>query len=307
MSSDTLSRLKALGAALFWGASFVATKAALREISPITLIVLRFAMGIVVLAVAAWRLNIRQAISRRDFALLALLGFIGVAFHQGLQVTGLTLTTASSVAWLVALSPAFTTILAWLFLAERLSGIRILGLAIAFVGAILVVTKGVLSPETLHLPSTGGDLLALASALNWAVFSVASKPLLKRLPATLMMTWVMLIGWILILPVFAVGQGWTEIAKLTLSGWLAVGFLGLFCSGLAYLFWYDALAGIDASQVAVFIYLEPLVTVAVAGLVLGEAFTLATFVGGLTILVGVYLVNRPVARRVGYEVPVASE
>ncbi len=307
MSSEMTNRVKALTAALLWGASFVATKAALREISPVTLIVLRFAMGIAVLAFAAWRLRILRAVQGRDLGLLALLGAIGVTVHQGLQATGLTLTSASSMAWLVALNPVFTAILAWLFLREAFGGVKLAGLALAFAGAILVVTKGTFNADTLHLPSTGGDLLALASSLNWAIFSVASKPLLKRLPPTLMMLWVMFLGWVFILPFFAFGHGWTEIAGLTAGGWLAVVFLGILCSGLAYLFWYDALSNIEASQVAAFIYIEPLVTVVVAALILSEQFTLTAFLGGLTILLGVYLVNRPAARVAVSEVQVAGD
>lgn len=296
MSSETMNRAKALAAALFWGASFVATKAALREISPVTLIVLRFAMGVLVLAVAVVQLRILKWVGTRDLVLLAVLGAISITIHQGLQATGLTLTSASSMAWLVALNPAFTAVLAWIFLSEAFGPGKVLGLVIAFVGAVLVVTKGAVSSETLHLPSTEGDLLALASAVNWAIFSVASKPMLKRLPPTLMMAYVMLLGWLFTLPFFVAGQGWNEFGQLTLAGWVAVGFLGVLCSGLAYIFWYDALAQLDASQVAAFIYIEPLVTVVVAAFVLSEPFTLATFFGGLTILIGVYLVNRPVRR-----------
>jgi drug/metabolite transporter (DMT)-like permease len=307
MTSETTNRLKALAAALFWGVSFVATKAALREVHPLTIIVLRFGMGVLILFLAVWQTRLVKTVGGRDLVPLAILGAIGVAFHQGLQVTGLELTSASSMAWLVALNPVFTAILAWRFLSEIFGPLKVLGLAIAFVGAIAVVTKGVLSPETLHLPSTTGDLLALASALNWAVFSVASKPLLRRLPPKLMMAYVMLIGWLMVLPFWGAGQGWNDVSHLTATGWVAIGFLGIFCSGLAYIFWYDALAQIDASQVAAFIYIEPLVTVVVAAIVLSEAFTLATFLGGLTILVGVYLVNRPAVRPAVSEVSAASD
>jgi drug/metabolite transporter (DMT)-like permease len=311
MSSETTNRLKALAAALFWGASFVATKAALREVHPVTVIVLRFAMGLLILAFAVWRLRIFQVLAARDLAYLALLGAISITIHQGLQATGLQFTSAGSMAWLVALTPVFTAILAWIFLSEPFGMVKVVGMVIAFGGAVLVVTKGMLSGETLHLPATTGDFLALASSLNWAIFSVASKPALKRLHPTLMMMYVMLIGWLLLLPLFAAGSAWSEIALLSPAGWLAIGFLGIFCSGLAYIFWYDALAQIDASQVAAFIYLEPLVTVVVAAVVIGESFTPVTFLGGLTILIGVYLVNRPRARRTALpqpaEVTVAGE
>ncbi len=297
MSSDTLNRIKVLIAVIFWGASFVATKAALGEIHPVTLIAMRFAMGVVILFAVVWRKKIFRWVGWRDLGMLALLGAISIAIHQGLQANGLLFTSATSMSWLVALTPVFTAILARLFLSESFGAIKIVGLVIAFIGAIAVVTKGAFNADTIHLPSTTGDLLALASSLNWAVFSIASKPMLKRLPPTLMMAYVMFLGWLMVLPFFAASQSWGDVSQLTRSGWAAVTFLGLLCSGVAYIFWYDALAQIDASQVASFIYLEPLVTVAVAAVVLGEAFTLPTFLGGLTILFGVYLVNRPSARR----------
>ena len=292
MKTGYWSYAEALAAALFWGASFVATKVALREISPVTLIFLRFGMGVLILSFAVWRLRVFKLISRRDWLLLAVLGAIGVPIHQGLQANGLAVTAATSVAWLVALTPVFTAILAWVFLSESFGAAKTLGLVIAFAGAIIVITKGALTSDVLKLPSTTGDFLALASSLNWAIFTIASKPVLKRLHPTLMVTYMMAMGWLLLIPFFANAQGWNEIGRLSTEGWIAVGFLGVLCSGLAYIFWYDALARLEASQTAAFIYIEPLVTVVVAAIVLGEVFTLVTFIGGLTILLGVYLVNR---------------
>ncbi len=297
MKAGYWSYAEALAAALFWGASFVATKVALREISPVTLIFLRFGMGVVILAFAVWRLRVFKLIGRRDWVLLAVLGAIGIPIHQGLQANGLVVTAATSVAWLVALTPVFTAILAWIFLSESFGATKTLGLFVAFVGAILVITKGAFTSDVLKLPSTTGDFLALASSLNWAIFTIASKPVLKRLHPTLMITYVMVLGWLLLLPFFASAQGWNEIGRLSIEGWLAVGFLGVLCSGLAYIFWYDALARLEASQTAAFIYIEPLVTVVVAAIVLGEFFTPIAFIGGLTILIGVYLVNRSRASR----------
>jgi len=294
MSDLRQNQIKALLAAVFWGASFVATKTAVQEISPITLIVLRFALGVLVLAVAVARLRAFHWVGARDFILLVILGSIAILIHQGLQATGLMLTTATSMSWLVALQPA---ILALFILRESFSFGKFFGLAIAFVGAIVVVTRGAPTADTLHLPSTTGDLLAVASALNWTIFTIASKPLLRRLQPTLMMAYVMFLGWALTLPFFIATQGWNEIPRLSMNGWLAVGYLGIFCSGIAYIFWYDALAHIDASKVSAFIYIEPIVTIIVAGILLGEPFTPITFIGGVAILLGVYLINRSGAQR----------
>jgi drug/metabolite transporter (DMT)-like permease len=306
-SNLRIHKLKVLAAGIFWGASFVATKAALAEISPVTLIVLRFGIGVVILAFAVWCMRAFQRLSARELLYVAILGAIGVAIHQGLQANGLRFTTATSMGWLVALIPVFTAILAWFFLAEPMGALKILGLAIATVGAILVVSKGAPPTEILRLPSTLGDLLALLSALNWAIFIVASKPLLRRVAPPPMITYAMFIGWLLVLPFFFDARGWNEIGNLTIGGWLAVAFLGICCSGLAYIFYYDGLAHIDASQVASVAYLQPLITVVTAAIVLGEAVSLSILSGGAAILFGVYLVNRAVPQRAERGAPVAGD
>ena len=71
-----------------------------------------------------------------------------------------------------------------------------------------------------------------------------------------------------------------------------LGFLGVFCSGVAYIFWYDALKVLPVAQVGTFLYIEPVVTVIVSFLLLNEKITLAGLLGGVIILLGVWLVNR---------------
>ena len=76
-----------------------------------------------------------------------------------------------------------------------------------------------------------------------------------------------------------------------MDGWLSVGFLGVFCSGLAYIFWYDALKALPAAQAGAFLYLEPFVTVIVAALILGEPLLGISLLGGAAILLGVWIVK----------------
>jgi drug/metabolite transporter (DMT)-like permease len=141
-----------------------------------------------------------------------------------------------------------------------------------------------------------GDLLILISALNWAVFSVLSRGLLRNHPPARMMLFVMGAGWLFACILFFSGPGMGDIAHLTWRGWLAVLFLGIFCSGIAYICWYDALHALPASQVGAFLYIEPLVTLIVASVILGEAITWASILGGGVILLGVWMVNRASTR-----------
>jgi len=103
---------------------------------------------------------------------------------------------------------------------------------------------------------------------------------------------------------FFSGPGLAEVGQLTLSGWEGIAFLGIACSGLAYVFWYDGLQAIPASQIGAYLYLEPLVAVLVAGIILGEPILLASLLGGAGILMGVYFVERPGKQQA---VPAAQE
>ncbi|MDX1379318.1 MAG: DMT family transporter, partial [Anaerolineales bacterium] len=137
-----------------------------------------------------------------------------------------------------------------------------------------------------------GDILILISAVNWAVFSALSRSGLKRLPATHMMFYIMTFGWLFTSLWFFSTSNLSLIAQISWNGWLAIIFLGVFCSGIAYIFWYDALQTLPVAQTGAFLYIEPIVTVIVAAVILNERLLLATILGGMTILIGVWLVNR---------------
>ncbi|MBE0408517.1 MAG: DMT family transporter [Anaerolineales bacterium] len=288
--------IKATFAVGFWGASFIATKLALQDVSPVTIVWMRFAMGVIILGIFV--LYRRQFVlpKRDELAYFALLGFIGITFHQWLQSTGLITAQASTTAWIVATTPVFMAILGWLFLKELLGRLHVLGILLASIGVLLVVSQG----DWLALISgrfgVYGDLLILISAPNWAIFSVLSRYGLARHPAARMMFYVMVFGWLFTTGLLINGPGFTEIGKLSQTGWLGILFLGIACSGLAYIFWYDALQAIPVSQVGAFLYLEPLIAVVVAGVLLGEPILVTSIFGGGFILFGVWLVNRPVRK-----------
>ena len=285
--------LEVLFAVVAWGASFIATKVAVREVTPITVVWLRFGMGVLILGAAV--------VARREFAwpaknewgYFALLGLIGITWHQWLQSTGLVTAQASTTAWIVATTPIFMALLGWLVLKEKLSVLQVAWIGLAAVGVLLVVSDGNLASVFRGQFGTPGDYLIMISAPNWAIFSTLSRRGLQKHPAARMMFYVMTSGWLFSSIGFFAGGNFSQVFELTVNGWLGVIFLGVFCSGLAYIAWYDGLQAIAASQVGAFLYLEPLVAVGVAAVILSEPVTWASLAGGTVILLGVYLVNRP--------------
>jgi drug/metabolite transporter (DMT)-like permease len=290
-------------AVIFWGSSFVATKIVLRELNPTTIIPVRFGMGVLVLTAANLRKSFRP-IRLEAMPKMALLGFLGITFHAWLQATGLKTVAATVTAWVIATIPVFVALLGWAFLGERLSILRLGGIVLAAAGAIIVVSGGDLRALITGRVGSVGDILIGISALNWAFFTVLSKRVLRSEAHHLMaggtgqgapirmMLYVMFFGWIFSLPGIVLDKGWLALVALSPQGWLALSFLGIACSGLAYLFWYEALDRITATQTGVFLYFEPLVTAVVAWPILGEAITGVIALGGAAILLGVWLVNQ---------------
>ncbi len=290
-------------AILFWGASFIAIKYALREITPATIAVIRNTIGSALLAVVVWRRGGLRGLPRRAVPGVILLGFLGTAFHQWLQMTGLLTASATTTAWIIASIPVFVALLGWVFLHERLGWQRVGGIALAAGGVLIVVSGGSLAALISGRAFSAGDVLIVLSAVNWAIYTILSKRLIggrlpgqapgeAPVPPVTLLLYGYLAGTAFSLGWVALDGGWRALAGLTGVGWGAVAFLGLACSGLAYLFWYDGLQAIDATQVGSFLYLEPLVTTALAAPLLGEPITAAIFIGGAAILLGVWLVTR---------------
>jgi drug/metabolite transporter (DMT)-like permease len=285
--------IEALFAVIVWGASFVATKVAIQsDLKPDVIVWLRFTIGVIILGAAvAFNRQFRLP-DKKDWGYFALLGFIGITFHQWLQSTGLVTAQATTTGWIVSTIPVFMALLGWLVLKESLRWLQWAGILLSAFGVLMVVTHGELSTLVTGKFGTVGDLLILISAPNWAIFSVLSRRGLNKYPATLMMFYVMTFGWIFSSILFFATGGLAQIGPVSGEGWVSIAFLGIFCSGLAYIFWYDALQVLPVAQTGAFLYLEPVVTVIVAALLLSESITPAIILGGALILAGVWIVNR---------------
>jgi drug/metabolite transporter (DMT)-like permease len=287
-----------LSAVVIWGISFIATKFALREIHPLTLLTLRFGIGVLFLLLVQLRTKrlLLKIFSRRDWGMIFFLGLVGVSLHTLLQAYGLLLTTAVNTGWIITFQPVLIVLAARFFLEEPMTPRKVLGILLAFLGIAIVVSKGSFSLSMFRLGSTLGDLLVLSSAVTWTAFTVGGRGFLSRFPPLTVITPVMGAGCLGIFP-FSLCEGdWNHLGDFSVTAWGSLLFLGIFCSGLAYLLWYAALKKKDSSTVGMYLYVEPLVTLMGASLLLGEEIRTITLVGGGMTMLGVYLATRKVAK-----------
>lgn len=273
----------------FWGVSFVSTKAVLGKLDPYSLLVIRFGIGTLFLLFLLLIQRNRIFVSIKYIPHLMVLGILGVFVHQILQATALLTINASAAGWLISFSPIFTVILSILFLHEKMSIPKAVGMVLAITGVFIVTTTR--SGQTFQFDMNIGFLLMILSTLNWAVYSVLVKSL--RIPySPLLITFYMsLLGFILTTPFIIRNRGWESLFLLTHTEWAHLLFLGIFVSGIAYWYWGKALNVLEASKVSMFLYLEPLSTLVAAVLLLQEKILFISVAGGIIIIIGVIIVN----------------
>lgn len=290
--SELVALIETAAAISLWALSFVLIKIALGEISPMTLIFLRYAMGGLVLGVAAGIRGDFAKFERNDLSRMFWLGLVGIFLQQILQVYGQVNADASVAAFLASVAPAFMVILAAVFLRESVRGWQIIGVLLATSGGIWVATGGEFSSlSTSHLGNEG-NWLVLASSVVWAVYTILTRYLMKDRPPTLIAAGMLLSGCLLSSPFFVAQKGWQEFASMSASGWGVVIIIGVFSSAVTYLLYSHALKLAPASQLAAIQNIEPLIATIAAVVILNEKITSALIWGGVAILAGVYLAEQ---------------
>ncbi len=276
-------------AVVFWGNSFIATKLLLTEIEPVTIIVLRLIIASVVLSAYALVTKKNFSIKLKSHLYILLLAAVA-SFHLWIQVTGLKFTTASNTGWIIGTAPVFIAVLGIIFFKEKITLIQIFGIALALAGLILLISNGDIT--NINFISTKGDLLVLASAFTWGVYSTINKKISLSYSPTMTILYLFVFMAIFIVPFNLTQEKIDSIIHLSFTGWLMVSFLGIFCSGVAYSIWSYALRVLDSGKVGAFLYMEPFVTVLAAWIFLSESITLLMIISGLIITFGVVLVNK---------------
>jgi len=289
LKSHTLKYLLIVLAVIFWGSSFIATKVALKELSPEAIISLRLIIASVFLLIIAIVYKKDFSINLKSHGIIFILALIAV-FHLMIQVTGLKYTTASNTGWIIGTAPIFMAILAAIFFRERIGLLKISGIIIAMFGLLLLIGKGNIT--NVDLIENKGDLLVLASAFTWGVYSMVNKKISLSYSPLMTILYLFIMMAVIIIPFNLNAGSVSSVVHLSLNGWISILFLGLFCSGIAYVIWAYSLRDLESAKVGAFLYFEPIVTVLAAWILLSESITFLMILSGVIITLGVVLVNK---------------
>jgi drug/metabolite transporter (DMT)-like permease len=276
------------------GSTPALTKLALDGIGPFGLTVARQILGagfLFALAVASPYLRggppaPSRPWSRRDWVLLLALSWGGFALPQVLGAIGLTLSTATHGALLSPLEPIGILLGAALVLREPLGLPHALAAGLGLTGTLMIVvpsSSSAAAPGSGHL---GGDLLMAAGHLSWAVYTLAAKSLVARHDPLRVALRASVLSVLPLLPL-ALFEPFSWERALPALGWLLL--LALLASGVATLAWNRALREVSAGTMAIFVFVQPAVGLAVGVWALGEPAALWSVLGATMIVVGVAL------------------
>lgn len=259
-------------------------KVGLEHIEPFTFAFYRYLLASSALLLMVRFTKRQPPIERKDWRHIAVLGALIIIFNQTLYLVGQHLTGAGHGAVLFATTPVWVFVLAVIHLKERPRWRRTLGFVLATCGVLTIMLGGAITISTDYLI---GDLILLVSVLAWAYYTVFGKRLVEKYGALRMTAYALSIGSLLYMP-FGLYRAVTfDYSSTPLAAWGSVIYLALGLSSVVYVLWYWLLKYLDASRIAVYHNVQPVIATTVAYVFLGEPLTATFIVGGLVVLVGV--------------------
>jgi drug/metabolite transporter (DMT)-like permease len=287
-----LIHLSLLLTAMIWGTTFVAIKYLVDRVGPPGVFLLRAGLSsacFVVLLGVTWRSMPR--LPGPVLWRMALIAFCGTVVNNLALAYGQSYLAAALASLIVTSNPIFTTIISRILLGEPLTRRKVAGIAIAFVGFLIVLLYGG-SGARFTVENATGVLILICAPLGWAIYTVLSKPLLRDYEPHVVAGLTTIMGGVMLSPFLLFNLDlFADAAALSWRGWLAAFTMSVLAIFVAYILWYRGLRRLEPTQVAVYIYLVPFFGVLSAWLLLGETITRYLLLGGATIVTGVIVTN----------------
>ena len=290
------AHLALLSVALIYGANYTIAKNVLDQdyLKPNGFILLRVISGFVLFN-AIHYLVIKEKVERKDLGLLAVCGLFGIAINQLFFFKGLGATSPVHASLIMVVTPIIVLIVSSIYLKERISGWKVLGILVGMMGAVLLIMKG--NSDAGSMSSLKGDVFILINASSYALYLVFVKNLMKKYHPFTVMKWVFSFGLIVVIP-FGIDD-LTEVvwSSFPTEIWLAVGYVLLFTTFLAYLLNAYALSTVNPTTASAYIYMQPLIASTIAILWYDDQISWLKVLCGILIFGGVYLISIQKGRR----------
>jgi drug/metabolite transporter (DMT)-like permease len=270
---------------IVWGVNWPVSKAALSYTPPVLFSGMRTLLGgILLLFVALPRY--KQMRFKQTWQIYVLSAVLNIILYYGLQTIGLKYLPAGLFSTIVFLQPVLLGIFSWLWLGESMYGLKILGLILGFTG-VAIISLGGLSGHISGL----GILLALGSALSWALGTAYVKKVGNNVDSIWLVTLQLIIGGLFMTIIGSGVESWSSITW-NIPFIIDLLFISIFVIAMGWWVFFTLIGSGEASKVASYTFLIPLIAIIIGTIFLHEPFTLYLLVGIVFIIVSIYFVNR---------------
>jgi drug/metabolite transporter (DMT)-like permease len=271
---------------IFWGITFVVYKFAIVSFDPFSIIFIRLLISIVFLFSYAALSKRMMKIRKEDWKWFMLLALFEPFIYFIGEVYGITMVTSTMAAIIIATIPLVVPVAAYIFLRERLNRTNIIGLAISFVGVLLVV----LASEGKLLGNIKGILLMFLAVFGAVGYTILAKKLIHTYNGIMITAWQSTFGAVMVLPFFLlIDLPSLDVNAIAAESLWAILYLGVFGSSICFILFIIAIRELGASKANVFANLVPVVAAFVSFLVLDEQMPLLKIAGIAVVLAGLFL------------------
>jgi drug/metabolite transporter (DMT)-like permease len=290
--SHLLVHASLLLVAVFWGSNFVSIKYLLNTVSPGNLVLLRLVLAsLVFLPIVLLLARGIPRIERADIPMVLLIAVLGITINTSAIAFGTQLIPAAVASLIVTGNPVFTALISRALVGEPLTVRKMVGVAIAFLGFLIVLLYGGQEAQ-FSVRNALGVLITMGGPIAWAFYTVLSKPLQGRYHPVQFVGLTTVAGTLPLIPFALLNPGLVTVTlDFGATQWLALTVSAILALVAAYLLWYRGLSVLEPTQIAVYVYLVPVFGAVGAWLLLGERITIFVLLGGLTILSGVIITN----------------
>lgn len=274
-----------LVAGMIWGSSFVTGKIGVEHVDPVLFSFLRY--GFAALSVIPIILFFKHF--DRSVLLNPVIIVISVinAVAMNLQNIGMTMTTATNSVLLIDINVVFIAVLAVFVLKERMTRPVMVGMVCGIIGVVIISTNGDIN--SLGGGTFLGNLFALLAGLLWAVYVIYLTKTLKSGTAVVSASLaIIILTTIVTIPITLLYQ---PDYSVDMTGWAMAAYTGIFCTTIAFILYSYGLRGLGATTSSVILLIEIVFGMAFAFILLNEIPTLATWIGGVFILLAVMIIS----------------
>ena len=286
-----ITYIKLLLMAIFWGGTFVAGRSLAQTVGPFAAAFFRFAVAsaflVILLKKAEGRLSWP---AKNQIVPVILLGLTGALLYNYFFLKGLKLIEAGRASVIIANNPIFIALFSAYFFKERLNPVKIIGIIISVMGAVIVISRG----RILEVFQGGiglGEIYIFGCVASWVSFSLIGKAVMGDLSPLRSVTYSSVAG-TLLLAVPALMESGFSFLSFSLMNWILIFYLGFFGTVLGFLWYYEGIQKIGPTRAGLFINFVPISGILLAYVFLGEQITPSLLIGTVMVSLGIYLTNR---------------